>query len=154
MAWTPGNPDAFDAQRQHWLDVRVYYEDTDFTGMVYHANYLRFFERGRSDFLRDAGITHQSLLDRDDPAAFTIIRAEIDYKSAAKVDDLLRIRTRYRGTKGARIHFEQTALRDGEVVAEALITAVQIHADGRPRRPIPDMTAYLDTRYRCTGEDT
>ncbi|HCJ16762.1 MAG TPA: Tol-Pal system-associated acyl-CoA thioesterase, partial [Hyphomonas sp.] len=46
----------FDAERQHWITVRVYYEDTDFTGMVYHANYLRFFERGRSDHLRDAGV--------------------------------------------------------------------------------------------------
>ena len=65
---------AFDAEKQHWINVRVYYEDTDFTGMVYHANYLRFFERGRSDFLRDAGVSHQDLLDRPDPAAFTLVR--------------------------------------------------------------------------------
>ena len=60
-------PEPFDDQGQHWLRIRVYYEDTDFTGMVYHANYLRFFERGRSDHLRDAGISHQSLLEREDP---------------------------------------------------------------------------------------
>ena len=60
-------PPPFDEHGQHWLNIRVYYEDTDFTGMVYHANYLRFFERGRSDFLRDAGVSHQSLLARDDP---------------------------------------------------------------------------------------
>ncbi|MEM7766485.1 MAG: YbgC/FadM family acyl-CoA thioesterase [Pseudomonadota bacterium] len=146
------NPDAFDAERQHSLTVRVYYEDTDFTGMVYHANYLRFFERGRSDFLRDAGVSHQSLLAREDPAAFTIIRAEVDYKSAAKVDDLLRIATRYIGTKGARILFDQTCWRGEQVIARAAIVAVQIHADGRPRRPIPDITAYLDAGYRFTGD--
>ena len=59
----------FDADRQHWIEVRVYYEDTDFTGMVYHANYLRFFERGRSDCLRDAGVSHQDLLNREDHSA-------------------------------------------------------------------------------------
>ena len=89
----------FDSERQHWKDIRVYYEDTDFTGMVYHANYLRFFERGRSDFLRDAGVSHQDLLDRPDPAAFTLVRAEVDFKRAAKVDDLLTDRNTICGRK-------------------------------------------------------
>ena len=138
------NPQAFDARRQHWTEIRVYYEDTDFTGMVYHANYLRFFERGRSNHLRDAGISHQSLLNRPDPAAFTLTRVEVDYRKAAKVDDLLHIRTRYMGTKGARILFSQAAFMDEELVAQAEITAVQIHADGRPRRPIREVSAHLE----------
>ncbi|MEM6536082.1 MAG: YbgC/FadM family acyl-CoA thioesterase [Pseudomonadota bacterium] len=129
----------FDDQGQHWLDIRVYYEDTDFTGMVYHANYLRFFERGRSDFLRDVGVSHQSLLDRPDPAAFTLIKVEVDYKRAAKVDDLLRIRSRYVGTKGVRVVFQQTCFRGEEIIAEALVTAVMIHLDGRPRKPVQDV---------------
>jgi len=141
----PTIPDAFDAYRQHWTEIRVYYEDTDFTGMVYHANYLRFFERGRSNHLRDAGISHQSLLDRPDPAAFTLTRVEVDYRKAAKVEDLLRIRTRYMGTKGAKILFSQAAFRGEELVARAEITAVQIHADGRPRRPIPEVAAHLES---------
>lgn len=140
----PTNPQAFDAYRQHWTQVRVYYEDTDFTGMVYHANYLRFFERGRSNHLRDAGISHQSLLNRPDPAAFTLTRVEVDYRKAARVEDVLRIRTRYMGTKGARIFFSQAAIRGEELVASAEITAVQIHADGRPRRPIPEVSAHLE----------
>jgi len=151
MTLEAANPEAFDADRQHWLEVRVYYEDTDFTGMVYHANYLRFFERGRSDYLRDAGVSHQMLLAREDPAAFTIIRAEIDYRSAGRVDDLLRIGTRYMGTKGAKILFDQTCWRGEQVIAEATIVAVQIHADGRPRRPIPEITAWLDEHFRYTG---
>ncbi|MEM9053890.1 MAG: YbgC/FadM family acyl-CoA thioesterase [Pseudomonadota bacterium] len=136
-------PEPFDALGQHWLAIRVYYEDTDFTGMVYHANYLRFFERGRSDFLRDAGVSHQNLLARPDPAAFTLTRVEVDYKRAAKVDDLLTIRTRSRGVKGVRMFFEQTCLRGEEVIAEADITAVMIHPDGRPRRPIPEIIEQL-----------
>ena len=134
----------FDADRQHWISVRVYYEDTDFTGMVYHANYLRFFERGRSDHLRDAGISHQSLLDRPDPAAFTLTNVNVAYKRPAKVDDLLHIRTRYLGMDGPRIRFEQACLRDGQLIAEAEITAVMIHADGRLRRPIREVADYLD----------
>jgi len=134
----------FDAQRQHWITVRVYYEDTDFTGMVYHANYLRFFERGRSDHLRDAGISHQSLLDREDPAAFTLTNVNVSYKRPAKVDDLLYIRTRYLGMDGPRIRFEQACLRDDQLIAEAEITAVMIHADGRLRRPIRDVAEHLE----------
>ncbi|MEL7128533.1 MAG: YbgC/FadM family acyl-CoA thioesterase [Pseudomonadota bacterium] len=147
----PINPAPFDDQKQHWTEIRVYYEDTDFTGMVYHANYLRFFERGRSNHLRDAGISHQALLKRPDPAAFTLTRVEVDYRRAAQVEDILMIRTRYMGTKGARILFQQTALRDDEVVAEAAITAVQIHADGRPRRPIPEIAEHLKA-YIFQGE--
>ncbi|MHA7858972.1 MAG: YbgC/FadM family acyl-CoA thioesterase [Henriciella sp.] len=136
-------PPPFDEQGQHWLNIRVYYEDTDFTGMVYHANYLRFFERGRSDFLRDAGVSHQNLLARETPAAFTLTNVEVDYKRAAKVDDLLTIRTRSLGVKGVRMFFEQTCLRGDEVIAEGRITAVMIHADGRPMRPIPDVVEQL-----------
>lgn len=136
-------PAPFDEQGQHWLNIRVYYEDTDFTGMVYHANYLRFFERGRSDFLRDAGVSHQSLLARDTPAAFTLTNVEVDYKKAAKVDDLLTVRTRSLGVKGVRMYFEQTCLRGDEVIAEGRITAVMIHTDGRPMRPIKDVVEQL-----------
>ncbi|MEM1391516.1 MAG: YbgC/FadM family acyl-CoA thioesterase [Pseudomonadota bacterium] len=133
------------------MRLRVYYEDTDFTGMVYHANYLRFFERGRSDFLRDAGISHTALLDRPDPAAFTLTRVEVDYKRAAKVDDLLTIRTRSMGIKGVRMYFQQTCLRGDELIAEANITAVMIHADGRPRRPIPEVAKDLE-RFQYSPE--
>lgn len=139
----PTLPPQFDTEAQHWLEIRVYYEDTDFTGMVYHANYLRFFERGRSDFLRDAGVSHQSLLARDTPAAFTLTNIEVDYKRAAKVDDLLRIRTRSLGVKGVRMYFQQTCFRGDEVIAEGRVTAVMIHADGRPMRPIKEIVEQL-----------
>ncbi|MDP1555763.1 MAG: YbgC/FadM family acyl-CoA thioesterase [Hyphomonas sp.] len=140
----------FDAARQHWLPVRVYYEDTDFTGMVYHANYLRFFERGRSDHLRDAGVSHQSLLAREDPAAFTLTNVNVTYRKPARVDDLLHIRTRYLGMDGPRIRFSQACLRGSDLIAEAEITAVMIHADGRLRRPIKEIAEHLEA-YRWRG---
>jgi len=150
MSLPPLDAANFDAARQHWLAVRVYYEDTDFTGMVYHANYLRFFERGRSDHLRDAGVSHQSLLAREDPAAFTLTNVNVTYRKPARVDDLLHIRTRYLGMDGPRIRFSQACLRGGELIAEAEITAVMIHADGRLRRPIKEIAELLEA-YRFTG---
>jgi acyl-CoA thioester hydrolase len=151
MSLPDRNDRNFDAENQHWIGVRVYYEDTDFTGMVYHANYLRFFERGRSDCLRDAGVSHQDLLNREDPAAFTLTRVAVDYKRAAKVDDLLQVRTRYLGLDGPRFIFQQACLRDGELIAQADITAVMIHADGRPRRPVREM---MDTLAGYIWTDT
>ena len=136
-------PPPFDDSAQHFISIRVYYEDTDFTGLVYHANYLRFFERGRSDFLRDAGVSHQDLLAREVPAAFTLTNVEVDYKRAAKVDDLLTIRTRSMGVKGVRMYFNQTCFRGDDVIAEGRITAVMIHTDGRPMRPAKDIISKL-----------
>ena len=143
-------PPPFDEFGQHWLNIRVYYEDTDFTGMVYHANYLRFFERGRSDFLRDAGISHTQLLAQDPPTAFTLTNVEVDYKRAAKVDDQLSIRTRCIGVKGVRMLFQQTCLRGEEVIAEGRITAVMIHMDGRPMRPLKAVIEQLKP-YQYSG---
>jgi acyl-CoA thioester hydrolase len=150
MSLPPLDAENFDAARQHWIAVRVYYEDTDFTGMVYHANYLRFFERGRSDHLRDAGVSHQSLLAREDPAAFTLTNVNVTYRKPARVDDLLHIRTRYLGMDGPRIRFSQACLRGSDLIAEAEITAVMIHADGRLRRPIKEIAEHLEA-YRWQG---
>src|SRR5687768_12757889 len=75
--------------REHVLPVRIYYEDTDFTGMVYHANYLRYFERGRSDFFRLAGISHTNVLQMAEQTAFTLVRIDLDYKCDASVEEEL-----------------------------------------------------------------
>jgi acyl-CoA thioester hydrolase len=81
--------------REHVLPVRVYYEDTDLSGLVYHANYVRYFERGRSDFLRTGGVHHAELLARPDPVAFAVTRMEIDFRRGARIDDALLVRTSY-----------------------------------------------------------
>ena len=116
---------------QHLLPARVYYEDTDFTGVVYHANYLRFFERGRSEYLRVMGTPPG----QPDWGAFAVIRAEVDFRAPARIHDALLVRTAFTGMKGPRLNFEQTVERGGVVLCAAKIVAVAIHADGRARRP-------------------
>ncbi|MBU1377475.1 MAG: YbgC/FadM family acyl-CoA thioesterase [Alphaproteobacteria bacterium] len=125
------------------MPVRIYYEDTDFTGMVYHANYLRYFERGRSDFFRVVGISHTALLDLPEPTAFTIVRIELDYKRAARVDDALLVRTTYDDVKGARLLVSQRITRGDELIAQATVQAVCIDMKGRAIRPPRDMVDLL-----------
>ncbi|WP_395670884.1 YbgC/FadM family acyl-CoA thioesterase [Phenylobacterium sp.] len=129
--------------REHVLPIRVYYEDTDFTGVVYHGNYARYFERGRSDFLRVAGISHALLLDRPDPAAFTVVNLSIAYKRAARIDDALAVRTVYEQVKGPRLYIRQRLFRGEELLAEAQIEAACIDLKGRPRKPPADLIAAL-----------
>lgn len=129
--------------REHQLPVRIYYEDTDFTGMVYHANYLRYFERGRSDFFRLAGISHTGLLGLDDPTAFTLIKVEVDYRKAARIDDALLVRTTYDTIQGPRLLVSQRITRGDEVLTEAKLTAVCIDLRGRAKRPPRELIEKL-----------
>src|SRR3954467_3408146 len=121
--------------REHQLPVRIYYEDTDFTGVVYHANYLRYFERGRSDFFRLAGISHSEFLALPEPTAFSVIRIELDFKRAARIDDALLVRTSYDSVTGARLNVSQWITRGDELIAQAAVTAVCIDLIGRAIRP-------------------
>lgn len=127
--------------REHQLPVRIYYEDTDFSGIVYHANYLRYLERGRSDFFRLAGISHTELAQQD--TAFAIIRMELDFKRSARIDDALLVRTTYDRVEGARLFVTQRITRGEDVVLEAKGVAVCISLSGRPRRPTPEMLTKL-----------
>lgn len=121
--------------REHLLPVRVYYEDTDFTGLVYHANYVRYFERGRSDFLRLVGIGHAQLLDGAAPMAFVIAKMGLTFRKPARIDEALVVRTRYDRIMGPRLLISQAIERGGETLCRVEVTAVCIHLDGRPRRP-------------------
>jgi acyl-CoA thioester hydrolase len=129
--------------KAHLLPVRVYYEDTDFTGVVYHANYLRYFERGRSEFLRLAGVSHTELRAQDNPMAFVVVRMQIDYRKAARLDDALVVRTVYDRIERATLHVRQTLERSGEVIATAAEEIACIGLDGRPRRPPPALVEAL-----------
>jgi acyl-CoA thioester hydrolase len=135
MGWLEG--------REHVLPVRIYYEDTDFTGVVYHANYLRYFERGRSDFLRLAGVSHQALLETPDPAAFTVTRIAVEFKAAARIDDALAVRTTYDAVRGPRLMISQRILRGRDLIATADVEAACIGLDGRARRPPPGLVEAL-----------
>ena len=129
--------------REHVLPVRIYYEDTDFTGVVYHGNYLRYFERGRSDFLRLAGVSHAALLELPEPAAFTITRICVDFRRAARIDDALTVRTTYDRVRGPRLFITQRILRGEELIATAQVEAACIDLKGRPTKPPPGLVAAL-----------
>ncbi len=139
--------------RQHCLPVRIYYEDTDFTGVVYHANFLRYFERGRSDFMRLAGISHSDLLAPPEPLGMAITRMEIDFVKAARIDDALLVRTGVVAVKGPRFVFAQAALRAGEEVARARVEACCITMTGAPKRP-PKALVEAMSRYLAPGAST
>jgi len=134
---------AFDG-RTHLLPVRVYYEDTDFTGLVYHANYLRYFERGRSDFLRLIAIGHAALLDQAEPIAFVVTRMDTRFRAAARIDDALVVRTTYEAVRGPRLIIRQTIMRGEQILTEAEVEAACIDLEGRPRRPPAALRAALD----------
>jgi acyl-CoA thioester hydrolase len=121
----------------HRLVQRVYYEDTDFTGVVYHARYLHFFERGRTDFLRLTGIHHAALDagEHGERLAWVVRRMEIDFVSPARIDDVLVIDTLTSAEiAGARLAMHQTITRGGDLLARAKVEAVLVNAAGRPRR--------------------
>ncbi|WP_417496466.1 YbgC/FadM family acyl-CoA thioesterase [Maricaulis sp.] len=130
---------AFGADRIHRLPVRVYYEDTDFSGVVYHARYLHFFERGRTDSLRCLGVSHTELATQADPLALAVRRMNVEFVRAAKVDDALVVETIYRPQQGARLMLDQVLRRDGEIVATAAVQAVCMDPSGRAKRPPKSM---------------
>ncbi|WP_298911653.1 YbgC/FadM family acyl-CoA thioesterase [uncultured Algimonas sp.] len=129
--------------REHRFPIRVFYEDTDFSGVVYYANYLRFLERARSSFFRLAGIGHAELLERDPPLAFVIRKINLDYRSSARIDDVLSVVTTYDTFKGARLLVTQRIERAGDVILTADSEAACIDLDGRPRRAPKDMMEKL-----------
>jgi acyl-CoA thioester hydrolase len=120
----------------HALVARVYFADTDFTGVVYHARYLEFFERGRSDFLRLAGVHHSELQAglHGEKLAWVVKRMEIDFRAPAKIDDILTVCTRTEEISGARVRMAQKLMRDDAVLVEAKVEAAIIGEGGRPRR--------------------
>jgi acyl-CoA thioester hydrolase len=114
----------------HRLTQRVYYEDTDFSGFVYHARYLHFFERGRTDFIRLLGVSQGQLHAQSDPAdavAFVVRRMEIDFKSPARMDDVLTIITRPREVRGARMMLDQEIRREGDLLSSAVVTVAVVN---------------------------
>lgn len=121
--------------RYHFLPVRIYYEDTDFTGLVYHANYLRYFERGRSDFLRAADVHHAELAAGPDPMGFAVNRVELEFLKPARIDDALVVRTLFESMRGPRIFISQQIERAGEVLVTAKLQVCCISLTGRARKP-------------------
>jgi acyl-CoA thioester hydrolase len=124
----------------HSMQVRVYYEDTDFTGIVYHANYLRFMERGRTNYLRLIGADHRALFEQTEKEApsfaFVVRSMKLDYLKPAYMDDLLEVRTFSHEVSGASIIIHQKVVRGSEVMVQAEVRVAFV-SEGKPRR-IPE----------------
>jgi acyl-CoA thioester hydrolase len=132
----------------HVLPIRVYYEDTDFSGAVYHANYLKFCERGRSDVLRLLGIDQRARWEGEAALAFVVTRLNCAFLRPARIDDLLEVETRLARLTGARLDLDQRVMRAGNRLFEAEVTVALVGSDGRPARIPRDITSALATLTR------
>lgn len=117
----------------HEFHCRVYYEDTDLAGIVYYANYLKFIERARSEWVRALGV-NQTRMRAESGLIFAVRRLEADYLAPAKFDDELVVTSRPVEVRGAQIVLAQEVLRGGELLFRARVTLVALRADGRPGR--------------------
>jgi acyl-CoA thioester hydrolase len=126
----------------HRLAVRVYYEDTDFSGYVYHSNYLKFCERARSDFLRVLGVDQNAMFAHD--GAFVVRRMNCEFLRPATFDDVLTVESTPGDAKGARFEIKQQVLRGDDVLFTADVTAVLIDGRGRPKRLTPELLAAIN----------
>ncbi len=136
----------------HTMDIRVYYEDTDAAGMVYHARYLAFAERGRAEMLRWAGVPHEDLV-RVEGLIFVVRRAKIDYLRPARLDDVLQLTTVPTVMRAATAVLRQDFAVDGRPVASAEVELACVRgADGRPSR-IPERwrQAFEEMRREPNG---
>lgn len=123
-------------RQPHRLPVRVYYEDTDFSGVVYHANYLRFLERGRTELLRSAGVDQSILHAEPGGIIFAVRRMSLEYVRPARMDDLLAVETGTSEIRGASLRMGQRILREDVVLLTAEVH-VAVLAGGKPAR-LPD----------------
>src|SRR5262245_14371011 len=134
------------AERRHVLPIRVYFEDTDFSGLVYHATYLRWCERGRSDFLRLVGNDHRALIEGSagrEPSAFVVRRMQLEYLRPARIDEVLEITTRVKETTAATLTLDQRISRDGRELFCAEVMVVLVSRSGKPQRLSAALRAAL-----------
>lgn len=133
----------------HTRSERVYFEHTDFSGVVYHGRYLDFLEHGRSDYVRMLGVHHNEMAEGcyGEPLAFAVHRMELDFKAPARIDDMLTVTT-HRGTmRGLRLTFDQSITRNETTLLTAKVTVVLMSPDGRPRRFPAALLAALGVSY-------
>jgi acyl-CoA thioester hydrolase len=126
-----------DAGRAHVLPVRVYFEDTDFSGLVYHASYVRWCERGRSDYLRLLGNDHHTLMhagEGREASAFVVRRMQLEYLKPARIDEVLEVTTRVKSLGAAALVLDQRIVRSGVPLFEAEVTVVLVIQSGRVLR--------------------
>jgi acyl-CoA thioester hydrolase len=122
---------------EHRFALTVFFEDTDTAGIVYHANYLRFFERARSDMLRAAGIDQRAAIDSG-MGAYAVSEMAINWRRPARLDDDLIVISRVTAVRAASCSIHQRVMRDDQLLAEATVTAALLTPEGRPRRQPAD----------------
>ena len=132
----------------HEFPIRVYYEDTDLAGIVYYANYLKFIERGRSEWIASLGIDQMELRAREG-VVFAVRRVEADYLSPARFDDQLVVESSLHAQTPARIVIDQRVLREGAALFVARVTVVCLGEGGRPLRIPADVAARLQSAASC-----
>lgn len=128
----------------HVLPVRIYYEDTDAAGVVYYANYLRFAERARTEFLRAAGVD-QTRLAAERGLVFAVRHCAVDYKAPARLDDLVEVRSRLVEVRGASIRAAQFVRRDGRELVHIDVRLACVDRAGRPARLPESLRQALET---------
>lgn len=134
----------------HYYPVRIFFEDTDAGGIVYHANYLRYMERARSDMLRLVGIDQRGAMEHGD-GVYAVTRATIDYRGPARLDDDLMVLSRVTSISAATVTIGQDMWRDSDLITQGEVTVAFLSSQGRPRRQ-PKSWIALFTRI-AEGED-
>jgi acyl-CoA thioester hydrolase len=132
---------------EHRFPVRVYFEDTDLSGVAYHANYLRWMERARSDMLRLAGIDQRAVWEAGE-GAYAVADLHIRYRAPAKLDDALLVISRVTETTPARVRIHQAVRRDTQTLADAEVVAALVGPGGRPRRQPREWVEIYDRLTR------
>jgi acyl-CoA thioester hydrolase len=127
----------------HRLPLRVYYEDTDFSGVVYHASYLRFMERGRTEFLREAGVMQRDWYAGPERFFFVVRKMTIEWLKPARMDDQLVVETSVTEVRGASLVMKQAVTRDGEALVTAGAVVVGVIGERAARLPPPLKAALL-----------
>ena len=143
-----GRLDADDDGRFHRLPVRVYFEDTDFSGVVYHASYVRWCERGRSDFLRLLGNDHNELLGGEggrEPSAFVVRRMSLEFLKPTRIDDVLEVQTRVSEIGAATLTLNQIVFCRAKPVFSAEVLVVLVSLSGKPQRLSQHIREALST---------
>lgn len=138
--------------KEHILPIRIYYEDTDLSRIVYHANYLRYMERGRSEFFRCAGVAHLAMLAEGEGTAWTLRKVSLEFLRPARLDDLIEVHTRATSLTGARMTADQRIYCGRQLLTHGNVEACIITLEGRPRRIPPEIREKLQPLVWAAGE--
>ena len=131
-------------QKTHFFQIRVFYEDTDFTGIVYHANYLKFAERGRTNFLRLLGVKHSELINSDEPKYFVVYKMNSKFMGTSTIDDILEVRSNFKGIEGVRLKIDQEIYKEEKKVFSANIEFALLDKNAKPIKFPNDMKLKIN----------